>query len=77
MIIVWRFKQLFLSGKIVSAKYFLVFIFDFWLIKQYYVTAMRLCFVFLGVVFCYCPLKQSPIAIRNGWCKCGRHNTVS
>ena len=51
MIIVWRYKLLFLSGKIVSAKYFIVFSIDFWAVKQYYVTAMRLCFVFLGVFF--------------------------
>lgn len=30
MIIVWRYKLLFLSGKIVSAKYFIVFSIDFW-----------------------------------------------
>ena len=30
MMIVWRFKQLFLSGKIVQAEYFIVFSIDFW-----------------------------------------------
>lgn len=38
MMIVWRFKQLFLSGKIVQAEYFIVFSIDFWAVKQFYVT---------------------------------------